>query len=329
MTLSRASSLLLLIWLATGCRSIALQDLPTPMPTEFIPTAIAMTVAARGIELSSATSVTPTGTAVAQQEHANPAATLQPINTATSTFTPHPSPTPSATATVDAAAQPPPGIPEAAIQITHPGQRSFVTSPFFVRAITRILPDSTVRIELFGEDGRLLMREVRSYHPERRENLLLGAEITFAISAVAEVGRLQVSLLDEHNRFVAVSSVELILLSVGEPVFNPQGDALEDIVIQSPIENSLIQGGMLRVSGLARLRSQRPLLIELQTSDGKIVGSRQVRVEAVPGSSFGTFLIDVPYTVSAAARVRLLVWEPGELVPGITHLSSVEVMLSP
>jgi len=173
------------------------------------------------------------------------------------------------------------------------------------------------------------MREVRSYNPERKNNLILGAEINYEISAVAEVGHLQVSLLDEHNRYVAVSSVELILLSIGEPLMNPQGDALEDIVIQSPGENTLIQGGILRVSGLARLRSRQPLLLELQSSDGKIVGSRQVNVEGVPGSSFGSFLIDVPYTVSATTRARLMVWEPGELIPGITHLSSVEVILSP
>lgn len=186
-----------------------------------------------------------------------------------------------------------------------------------------------MRIELLGEDGRLLMREVRSYDPERQNNLVFGAEINFEISAVAEVGRLQVSLLDEHNRYVAVSSVELILLSIGEPLINPQGDTLEDIVIQSPQEDSLIQGGMLRVSGLARLRSRQPLLVELQSSDGRIVGSRQVAVEDIPGSSFASFLIDVPYTVSSTTRVRLVVWEPGDLIPGISHLSSVEVILSP
>lgn len=227
------------------------------------------------------------------------------------------------------AALPPPGIPDAAIQITQPGTASLVTSPFLLRAVTRILPRSTVRIELLGEDGRLLMREVRSYNPERQSNLILGAEISYEIGAVAEAGRLQVSLLDEYNRFVAVSSIDLILLSIGDTLINPQADSLEDIVIQSPSERSLIQGGMLRVSGLARLRTRQPLLIELQSSDGKIVGSRQVNVEAMPGSSYGTFLIDVPYTVSSTTRVRLIVWEPGELIPGITHLSSVEVILSP
>lgn len=329
MTLARASRLLIILWVITGCGLTATQDLPALMPTERVPTVIALTVAARGIEAGPLRSITPTMTAAPEQPAESPTETLDKLSLITSTPTPNPSPVPTATLTLDATVQPPPGIPEAAIQITYPGPGSLVSSPFLLRAVTRILPKSTVRIELLGEDGRLLMREVRAYYPERQSSLILGAEINFEISPVAEVGQLQVSLLDEYNRYVALSSIEIILLSIGEALINPQGDTLEDIVIQSPRENSLIQGGVLRVSGLARLRSQQPLLIELQSSDGKIVGSRQVAVDDVPGSSFGSFLIDVPYTVSSTTRVRLMVWEPGELIPGITHLSSVEVILSP
>lgn len=329
MTFARTSRWLIFLWAVTGCGLAVNQNQPTLVPTERIPTVIAMTVAARGIDAAPTGSATPAITPPPRREINNPTETQERHRLSTNTPTPSPTFVSTATPIQDYTAQPPPDIPEATIQITHPGPRSLVSSPFFLRAITRIFPGSTVRIELLGEDGRLLMREVRSYDPERQNNLVFGAEINFEISAVAEVGRLQVSLLDEHNRYVAVSSVELILLSIGEPLINPQGDTLEDIVIQSPKEDSLIQGGMLRVSGLARLRSRQPLLIELQSSDGRIVGSRQVAVEDVPGSSFASFQIDVPYTVSSTTRVRLVVWEPGDLIPGISHLSSVEVILSP
>lgn len=329
MNLARALCLFFFIWIASGCWLTTMQEIPTPLPAEKIPTVIALTVTARGIEPAPTIRITSTWSAESRIETISPTATQGGDDSATRTPTPSAFPDLSPTPTQDYAALPPPGIPEALIQIKQPGQESLVTSPFLLRAVARILPRSTVRIELLGEDGRLLMREVRSYNPDRLSNLILGAEISYEISAVAEAGRLQVSLLDEYNRFVAVSSINLILLSIGEPLLNPQADTLENIVIQSPSENSLVQGGMLRVSGLARLRSQQPLLIELQTSDGKIVGSRQVNVEALPGSSFGSFLIDVPYTVSTTTRVRLMVWEPGELIPGITHLASVEVIISP
>jgi hypothetical protein len=186
-----------------------------------------------------------------------------------------------------------------------------------------------VRIELLGEDGRLLMREVKVYDVPANQAVLFGQEIAFTISAVAETARLQVIVEDEHGRLAAVGSLDLLLLSLGNSDLNQPGDGLEDIVIAEPKGNALIQGGVLRVAGLARLHDPQPLLIELQASDGKIVGTRQVAVAPVPGSSYGAFEIDVPYAVSATTRVRLAVWEPGVDIPGILHLSSLEVMLSP
>lgn len=190
-------------------------------------------------------------------------------------------------------------------------------------------PNATVRVELLGEDGRLLMREVKAYDLPRDQGVLIGQEITFAITAVAETARLQLVVEDEYNRLAAVASLDLLLLALGEPDLAQAGDGLENIVIDAPRENALIQGGVVRVSGLARMRSAQPLLIELRDRDGKIVGTRQVAVTPIPGSSYGTFEIDVLYTVANTTRVRLAIWEPGVEIPGIVHLSSREIVLSP
>jgi len=85
----------------------------------------------------------------------------------------------------------------------------------------------------------------------------------------------------------------------------------------------------MRVAGLARPRSTQPLMIEILTSDGRIVGTRQVSVNPLPGNMYGTFAIDVPFTVDNTTRVRVQVWEPGDKIPGIVNLSSLEVILSP
>lgn len=242
------------------------------------------------------------------------------------TFTPIPvieiSPTPS-----DALV--PADIPLAVIQIIDPGIASQVTSPIQLITLLNAGPKGVVRIELFGEDGRLLMREVNVDAENRNKVVSLARQVQFQISATSEAGRLQVSVEDESSRNLAVASVDLILLSTGESDLSPPGDNAENIVIDAPEANTLIQGGIVRVSGRARLRSEQPLRIELQTSDGRIVGARQVAVTPIPGSRYGSFMVDVPFTISEPSKVRLVVWEPGDRIPGIVHLSSLEIMLSP
>jgi hypothetical protein len=223
----------------------------------------------------------------------------------------------------------PPGLPNKPIQILSPGPASRVTSPFLLRSSVLLGPSGVVRLELLGEDGRLLMREVQRYGAAAGKQMGLGVEIHYEIEAAAEAGRLQIGVEDEQGRLMAQSSVDLILLSLGDADLTLPADQLEDIYLDAPRSNALVQGGQVRVSGLARIRSDQPLLIEFQTEDGRIVGTRQVAVEAVPGSTHGTFMTDVPYTVGSTTRVRLAIWEPGDRIPGIVQLSSKEVVLSP
>lgn len=173
------------------------------------------------------------------------------------------------------------------------------------------------------------MREVRSYQSLESEWISLGVEVEFGINAVAEAGRIQIGVLDEQGRLKSLNSIDLILLSMGNKDLNQPTDQLENIFIESPRANTLIQGGTMRVSGHARLRSTQPLRIEILTNDGRIVGTRQVSITPTPGSAYGTFAIDVPYSIDYTSKVRLQIWEPGERIPGPITLSSLEVILSP
>ena len=320
--------LCLALLIASGCNFVSQATIPTFVATEFIQP--------------------PSASAVFEQKPA--------VNTEDSahliSVTPHPSESPTLTATLlpspslelpEVAAtssptiqpstlttnQPPMEIPFAAIQIINPGPTSRLVSPFSLKALVRVEPKGKVLIELLGEDGRLLLREVRNSGVERRQQISLGVDIDYEIAAVAEAGRLQISVVDEFNRLVSVASTDLILLSLGRADVNPSGDLLENIIIQAPREKGLIQGGTIRVSGLARLRTSQPMLIELETTDGKIVGTRQVSPTPVPGSTYGAFAIDVPYQVSAPTKARLKIWEPSDRIPGVVYLSSVEVLLGP
>jgi hypothetical protein len=309
-----------------GCNLPESQALPTPLPPDYIPTAIALTVEAQRV-----------GNVLAAEPSGSPPPQNDGEKLEDTTPTPEPTPTPTSSPAASEPIPPTetsqpsvnPDIPFGTVQILSPGPASRLASPFLFKAYLLPGEKGRVRIELLGEDGRLLMREIKVYSVPHGARVTVGSEVAFEISAVAETGRVQASVEDEYGRTAALTSVDVILLSLGESDLNSPGDLLEDIVIKDPHPNALIQGGTLRVSGLARLHGDQPLMIELKTSEGKIVGTRQVAVLPSGEGQFGDFAIDVPFNVTAPTRVRLAVWEPGDPIPGIAHLSSLEVMLSP
>ena len=138
--------LICLIFL-NSCASLGLtNELPTLMPDEYVPTAIAMTAEAL---------VTPSNT---------------PDPTAT--FTPEPTQVVVAAATIPPQATqaeqaaPVPTIsentliPGAEIQIANPGPLSKVGSPLSIIAYVTPGADGNAQVELWGEDGRLMYRRV-------------------------------------------------------------------------------------------------------------------------------------------------------------------------
>jgi hypothetical protein len=347
--------LILAAFLLSGCAGLTDPPLPTPLPTEHLPTAIALTVAARGLSLpavlptnspEAVLSPDPSATLTPLAPDGTPPATATPRSTVSLAPTPTPtagSPTPSATPT------PPAKIPFAAVQILNPGPASRLTSPFNLHTFLFTGPKGLIHLTLYGEDGRVLMREIKAYGGATNQLLHVGQEIRFEIPGVAETGLLQVSVEDDHGRLMALNSLDLILLSVGDSDVYPADDQLENIYIQEPKPKALVQGGKLRVAGLARSHSDLPLLVEIRTDSGAVAGSRQVAVvlpaEGAPSAEsgptippgYGAFAVDVNYSVGSATPARLVVWERNAKNSScqdnsnacILHLSSVEVMISP
>jgi len=314
--------------LLLGCSIFSDTPVPTLYPTEYIPTVIAMTLEAQGIDFEPV-----------EETQVFPTLTPPPTHTEQSTQTGLPSPTQTALAptggatvtSIPAGLVPTPtgDIPGSINQIIEPGAGSKVNSPFTLQVAIKPGNNSVVVVELLGQQGQLLMREVLSYPDLEADWLTLGSEIKYGINSASEAGRVQVSIIDEYGRLISVSSVDLVLQSAGNQELTKANDAFEDIILVSPRPNLLIQGGTLRVSGTARPRSNQAFRIEIVTSDGKIVGTRQVSVNPADGSQYGAFTIDVPYNISSTNRARVQVWEPGIQIPGIINLSSVEVLLSP
>jgi hypothetical protein len=348
------------IFILVGCQDISLPALPTPIPTDYLPTAIALTARANAgspqtlVEEAPASSLevavgtptlqsqeTPTASATPEPSAmpsitpTGPSATpytLPPSPTSTRTFIPSRTPTltrtprPTRTPTVT----PIPGIPNAEIEIRNLGPLSRVISPLHVYLYLKPGAGGKVLIELLGEEERVLYREVRKI-----DFVPVGAwatftlDIDFEIAATAEVGHLKISVDDAVGRTVALNSVPLILLSVGDADIVPPRDVLAPIIIRQPRKKALIQGGKLVVSGLARPDSDQPLMAKLISDQGNEVGFRLVEVGAPGEGGYGAFAAEVPYTVSQPTPALLVLLEGGSSLADVIHLSSIEVLLSP
>lgn len=185
-------------------------------------------------------------------------------------------------------------------------------------------------IELLGEDKRPLFREVRAFRgvPDGAW-IPLKLDIDYEVVAAAEAGRLQISVEDSHKRIRALNSMPLILLSIGAPDLLPAQDILAPIIIQKPGKRALIQGGKLLVSGLIRGTPDQPVLVKLLDTKGVEIGSRIASVQFPPEGGYGTFQVEVSYTVSLFTDALLVVTQGEDGINDIIHLTSLDVMLAP
>lgn len=320
----------LLVSILSACSALRPPELPTPLPQEYLPTAIALTMEA-GNPLGEAQPSANSTENNLLAATASPTETASPPSSATPTRpatelpptivleTPTSGPTPTAT----------PEFPIAGVQIFKPGELSKVVSPIEISAYLRPGDRGRVTLELFGEDGRQLVRQIKTFNTTPGARVNLNAELEFGIQAAAEVGRLVISAQDQAGRLVVLNSVDLILLSLGQSDINPSDALLEDIIIQQPVINTLVQGGTLVVSGLANPNTDRPLHVEILNDKNQVVGQRLAAVDRPTEGGYGIFAVEVPYQVSGFSTVRLIVFEDGERMSPIRHLASVEFMLSP
>jgi hypothetical protein len=241
--------------------------------------------------------------------------------TTTPTRTPYRSPTITPTIT--------PKIPSADIQINAPGPLSRVISPIHLEANAYTTANGTVRVELVGEDGQLIYRQLFRGNSDDTTFFALSLNIDFQIPGVSEAARLQVIVDDAYQRPVGESSVDLILLSLGQSTIYPPTDGLSSIVIRQPYYTQVIKGGKLHIEGLVRPLNNTPIFIELLTEQGGIVGSLQVNVSELPIGTYQPISVDLPYNITQTADIRLVISQRGDHIIGIAMLNSVLIWLEP
>jgi hypothetical protein len=314
-----------------GCSALpGNSTLPTALPADYIPTAIALTSqAGQTQQAANAPSSTPSPSPlpVTPTETPQPSATPLPktdtssdISLATAASggsTPQGNQTPEA------------DLPPAIVQIFKPGELSRVTSPIHITSYLKPGPKGLVTIELHGEDGRLLVRQSKVFTTNPNAWANMTVDLNFEISAAAEVGRLTISVADDKGRMMALNSVNLILLSMGESDINPSNATQEAIIIEQPKLLSLVQGGILTVSGKARSDTGLPLHVELLDDKGGVVGMRLAGLGDLDAQGYRSFATEVSYKVEALTPVRLLVYEDGGQISDVSHLASLVLRVSP
>jgi hypothetical protein len=301
--MKRYTIALLTLGFLTACAAPPVSPIPTAYPPEYLPTVIALT--------AEAASNSATETAIA----------LSPVLAPSNTPTPTLSPTPRATYTATTI----PGHDPAAIQIVSPGPMSKVISPISLKMHIIVGGSGKLQIDLYGEDGRLLTRNVKKTPPGGKgvDQLI---KIPFEIRAPAEVGRITVSTLDKAGRIQSLNSVRVLLLSSGNNEITTPGNPSEPVGVFNPSPKEPVTGGVLNLRGDIWPFNLNPVIFELIGPDGKSLGLRIINVDQLNPQLFET---TIPYKVFVPTQARLTIRQDDDRINGLFYVYSQEVLLNP
>lgn len=221
-------------------------------------------------------------------------------------------------------------LPKEKVAILRPATGSNVTSPFRVNGYAGPSWNNRIELRLIGEDGREISRTIAYLLSLPGNAGPFTVEINFETSLVAETARLEVGIFSKDDaKLDHISSVDLILLSIGAPRSHWTIHGPEQILILSPKEYETLQGGVFSVSGVGWTQTEGPLQIEVRDRDGNIVGSTSTQIDSNGPGMAGTFETQVQYQITEPQRGRIVVYEPSQNIPGIIHYASVVVNLRP
>ncbi len=286
-------TLLASLWTLSGCVASG-PSFPTAIPPEALPTVVAQTADA-----------------------------LNATARASFTSTPLPTNTPIPTITLTPTAMPP--APRALLQIESPGPMSRLVSPLQLQIF--VIPGETglFQAALYGEDGRLLARDLTRIEDVPPPGANLYIEIPFEVR-VAELARLELSTADKLGRIEKLVSQHMTLLPDGLNQITPGNPPFDRAAIYSPANEAKIFGGMLEVDGAFWPLNDQPIILELQDERGRILMTRQL---SLTGDSHIPFVTTLPYTVSEPTPALLTIRQMDPRFSAIAYLFSVKVILNP
>lgn len=240
----------------------------------------------------------------------------------------YPTPMPS-NAEPSATPQLSPALSSAVMQVLSPGPMSKVLSPIRLRAYVIPGYGSKVRVELFGEDGRLIFRKLMYAYTDLFKWAYLSVDIPFETRAAAELARLQIAAEDANGVTVALTSVHLLLTPQGFEEITPPGILNERCIFFAPVASATISGGTLVATGTYLPFNIEPLILELVADNGTIVGSQWLEVPSASVSGPIPFNAEIAYTVDAQTPAYLVARQFDDRINGMMYLFSQPVVLNP
>ena len=214
------------------------------------------------------------------------------------------------------------------IRIVGLGSMSKVISP--VELIVHIAPEytGTTRIELIGEDGAELFRKILKTYSNIGYYTRVVENIDFEIQGVAEIARLQISSFDEKGQMQALNSVRLLLQSIGDNEINLADDLSERTLIHSPRTGDEITGGLLTIEAEFKPINSLPVIVEIISDSGTVIGSRMLKFESVKGG-YEKISTSIPYKVETTTEARLIIRQSDDRIDGLAYFFSEKLKLAP
>lgn len=311
----------LTLFLASGCTTNPSPYSITPWATDYLPTAVALTMASFP-PLVPTTTPNETPTLVPDIK---PEQTSLPENY-TDEFLDN------ITSTLDqktVSKTPSLNSSDGKIQIISPGTLSKVTSPIDLTSYAQPGSDNKVYIELIGEDGQILFEDNRVFKDLPRLWAPVNLSLPFKSNAAVQYARLQIFTWDQYQRIVALNSVNIFLQSDGLNKIYLNNVMFENCVVMIPSQRASIFGGSVRIEGKFHPITQQPIIIELITNSGSIVGSQTIESLTFSGELFLSFKMDILYHVNNLTPARLTIRQPDSRIPGDVFVYSQEIILSP
>ena len=230
-----------------------------------------------------------------------PTASKTPTRTKAPTRTRVPTRTPKPTAI------PPTPIPQDnPVRIFNPASYSKITTPF--NLLAAVIPGSggNVHMQLTGENDRKILEKTWIFHYANGRRTTIDESFDITVSGVAEAARLTIFTLDENGRIIALSSEDILLLSIGQADPAEALDLMEPFTLRAPYPGNSIRHGIVEIRGITRTRTASTIYIELVDQSGKVVGSYVSQNAVQPSLEYQSLELDLPYKVSKATWVRLI-----------------------
>jgi hypothetical protein len=285
------------------------QSSPTPIQDTFITStlgAVIIPMASSTLEISlSELVINPTSTIVVINQSPTPSKTSTPSKIPSRTKAPTKTRVP--TRTPKPTPIPPTPIPQDnPIKIFIPASYSKITTPF--NLVVAVIPGSggNVHMQLTGENNRKILEKSWIFHYANGRRTTIDENFDISISGVAEAARLSIYTLDENGRIIALSSEDILLLSIGDGDIAEALDLMEPFSLRAPYPGNSIRNGVVEVRGITRTRTASTIYFELVDQSGKVVGSYVSENAIQPSLEYQSLNIDLSYKVSKATWVRLI-----------------------